>query len=142
MIGIVGLILAVPSAVVALNELGTINVFPQIFDSPEQRESPDPGDGSGDGCGARAPAQVTLSTGSARKGADVTVYGSCFRPGERVDIRVHARVVGSATANSEGNFTQTVTIPPSAPAPGFPTDITATGTTSVKSASAPFTVAA
>ena len=138
MIGIVGLILAVPGTVVALNEMGTISVFPQFLDSSETGDSTD----SGDGCGVRAPAELTLSTGSARRGAEVTVYGSCFKPGERVDIRVHASVVGSATADNEGKFTQTIKIPQSAPNPGFPTDISATGKTSVKSASAPFTVAA
>jgi hypothetical protein len=137
MIGIVGLILAVPGTVVALNEMGTISIFPQFRDSSNDGDSPNPGEG----CGVQAPAEVTLSTGSARRGAEVTVYGSCFKPGERIAIRVHAEEVGSATADCDGKFTQTIKIPSSAPQPGFPTSISATGRTSIKSASAPFTVA-
>ncbi len=125
-IGVLGLVLAVPSAIVALNELGTINLFPHFFDSSN-------------GCGSAA--EITLSTASAPRGARVTVYGSCFEPGERVVIRIHVTDVGSATADSDGKFTQTVTVPQSAPPPGFPTDIIATGRSSSGSGSAPFTTA-
>lgn len=85
------------------------------------------------------PVEITLSTGSAPKGAQVTVFGQCFEPGERVQIRVHTTEVGSATADTEGSFEQTITVPPSAPPPGFPTSISATGRSSIKTASAPFT---
>ncbi|BBY17701.1 hypothetical protein MLIT_32930 [Mycolicibacterium litorale] len=90
------------------------------------------------GCGIAAPAEITLSSGQASRGEQVTVYGSCFQPDERVTIRVHATEVGSATADSEGGFTQTITIPDSAPPSGFPTDISATGRSSVKTGTAPF----
>ena len=92
----------------------------------------------GSGCGLAAPAEVTLSAGKAPRTAQVTVYGSCFQPGERVVIRVHATEVGSATADSKGGFTQRITIPDSAPPPGFPTEISATGRQSVKTGSASF----
>lgn len=135
-IGVLGLLLAIPGTVVALNELGMIDVFPTIFDG---------GQGNGpegqSGCGRSAPAEITLSTGSAPRGASVTVFGSCFRPGERVGLRVHVTEVGSATADSAGSFTQTIKIPESAPPPGFPTDVTATGKSSLTSASAPFSTA-
>ncbi|GAB90768.1 hypothetical protein [Gordonia rhizosphera] len=93
---------------------------------------------SGDGCGLAEPAEVTLSTGQAARGDQVTVFGSCFEPGERVVIRVHTTEVGSATADSDGAFVQTITVPASAPPPGFPTDISATGKQSAKTGSAPF----
>jgi hypothetical protein len=130
-IGVLGLVLAVPGTIVALNELGTIDIFPRILDSRS----------SSGGCDDHAPAEVTLSTGSAARGAAVTVYGACFEPGERVVIRVHVTEVGSATADSEGAFTQTITVPESAPAPGFPTEIAATGRSSIKTGSAPFATA-
>jgi hypothetical protein len=72
------------------------------------------------------------------RGGRVTVYGGGFQPVETVDIRVHATVVGSATIYSSGKFTQQITIPESAPPPGFPTDISATGRSSIKTGSAPF----
>jgi hypothetical protein len=87
------------------------------------------------------PAEVTLSRATAPRGATVTVYGSGFQPGESVEIRVHVTVVGSSTANSQGIFKQNIVIPESAPPPGFPTSISATGHSSIKSASAPFSTA-
>lgn len=84
------------------------------------------------------PAEITLSASTAPRGGKVTVYGSGFQPAETVDIRVHVTVVGSATADSSGKFTQQITIPQSAPPPGFPTDISATGHSSIKTGSAPF----
>jgi len=87
---------------------------------------------------ACGPAEITLSTDSAPRGAQVTVNGFCFSAGERVVIRVHVTEVGSATAGSDGSFEQTITVPQSAPPPGFPTSISATGQASIKTASAPF----
>ena len=135
-IGVLGLCLALPGTLVALNELGKISIFPKIFtDSP-------PDDGGGDdqapSCKGQA-AAITLSTGEARRGQKVTVYGTCFKPSERVEIRLHVEMVGSANASSEGKFTQTITVPRSAPL-NFPTSVTATGTVSVRSASAPINI--
>jgi hypothetical protein len=87
------------------------------------------------------PAEITLSAGSAPKGSKVGVNGSGFQTGELVEIRVHITSVGTARADSQGAFTQQVTIPQSAPPPGFPTSIFATGHSSGKTATAPFEVA-
>jgi hypothetical protein len=132
-IGVLGLCLALPGTLVALNELGKISIFPRVFtdDSPPQSGNQGP-------CGDQA-AAITLSTDQARRGETVTVFGTCFKSGERVEIRVHVETVGSATANSEGKFTQTITVPPSAPR-NFPTSVVATGTSSIRSASAPIRV--
>jgi len=83
------------------------------------------------------PAQITLSASTAPRGARVTVYGSGFQPGETVDIFVHATLVGSATVDSSGKFTQQITIPQSV-LPGVPADISATGRSSIKTGTAPF----
>lgn len=125
-IGFLALCLAVPGTLVALNELGQIDIFPR-FSTPDSG----PGDPS-------CPAEITLSTGTAPRGAPVTVHGSCFEPGERVVIRVHVTEVGSATADSDGGFTQTISVPQSAPPPNFPTSIAATGQSSAKTGTAPF----
>jgi hypothetical protein len=132
-IGIIGLVLAVPGTLVALDQLGQINL--PGWDWTDGPDDPDPGGG----CGVTAPAEVTLSTGEAPRGSEVTVYGLCFEPGERVVIRIHTIEIGSATADTDGGFTQTVTIPDSAPL-DFPTDIVATGRSSAKTGTAPFTV--
>jgi hypothetical protein len=132
-IGVIGLCLALPGTVVALNELGKISIFPRIFADDSL-----PAGGNQGPCGDQA-AAITLSTDRARRGEKVTVHGTCFKPGERVQIRVHVEEVGSANANSDGKFTQTITVPQSAPK-NFPTSVVATGTSSIRSASAPITV--
>jgi hypothetical protein len=85
-----------------------------------------------------APAEITLSRSTAPRGAVLTIFGSGFSPGELVEIRVHVTTVATVTADSDGKFTQQITVPPSAPPAGFPTSIAATGHTSVKTATAPF----
>jgi hypothetical protein len=130
-IGVLGLCLALPGTILALNELGKISIFPKFFTDSSDSSN-------GDACADQA-AAITLSTGTPRRGEKVTVYGTCFKPGERVEIRVHVDVVGSATASSDGRFTQTITVPASAPV-RFPTSITAVGTVSIRSASAPINV--
>lgn len=82
--------------------------------------------------------EITLSADHAPRGAALTVFGSGFCAGELVEIRVHVTSVGTATADGTGRFTQRVTVPESAPPPGFPTDVAATGHTSSKTATAPF----
>jgi hypothetical protein len=137
-IGIVGLVLAVPGTLVALDQLGQIDLpgWDWVDDpGPDDVDDPDPGGG----CGFAAPAEVTLSAASAPRGSEVTVYALCFEPGERVVIRIHATEIGSATADTAGAFEQVVTIPESAPL-NFPTDISATGRSSVKTGAAAFTV--
>ncbi|MPZ50795.1 MAG: hypothetical protein GEU75_16100 [Dehalococcoidia bacterium] len=128
-VGVLGLLLAVPGFLLALNELGSVNLYRPFFGSPEA---------PAEVCGTSAPAEITLSENTAPRGHEVTVFGTCFRPAERVQIRVHVFEVGSATANSDGDFTQTIVIPESAPL-NFPTMISATGRSSIKTGAAPFT---
>jgi hypothetical protein len=85
-----------------------------------------------------ASAEITLSRATAPRGAQVTIDCSGFQPGELVEIRVHVTTVGTATADSQGKFAQVITVPDSAPPPDFPTDISATGHSSVRTATAPF----
>ena len=84
---------------------------------------------------------ITLSTSTARKGENVTVAGTRFWPNEMVDILVHATLVAQVQADNNGAFSTVITVPTSAPPPGFGTTITATGRSSAKSADAPFDTA-
>lgn len=130
-IGILALILAIPSFFVALNELEVIHAYSPFFGNNTADTLTD--------CGSTAPAEITLSNNTAGRGETIDVFGICFRPGERVAIRVHVTEVGSATADSNGDFTQSIVIPSSAPL-NFPTAISATGRQSIKTGSAPLTV--
>jgi hypothetical protein len=84
---------------------------------------------------------LTLSASTARKGEQVTVTGTRFWPNEMVDILVHATLVAQVQADKNGAFSTVITVPSSAPPPGFGTTITATGHSSAKSAQAPFDTA-
>jgi hypothetical protein len=84
---------------------------------------------------------VTISPGSAKERGQVTVTGSRFWPTEMVDIYVHASLVAQVQADENGAFTAVITVPSSAPPPGFPTTISAAGQSSAKTALAPFQVA-
>jgi hypothetical protein len=110
-----------------LNQLGLIPAFHQGGPGPAPAHQD-----------STVPAEVTLSSATAPRGGTLTVNGSGFQPGELVEIRVHATVVGTVTADSNGSFTQKVTIPQSAPPPGFPTSVSATGHSSIKTGEAPF----
>jgi hypothetical protein len=81
---------------------------------------------------------ISLSSSSAKKGADVTVTGSQFLANETVDIYVHASLVAQVPADKNGRFSAVITVPTSAPPPGFATTIVATGESSARSAQAPF----
>jgi hypothetical protein len=85
--------------------------------------------------------KLTISPASAREGAQVTLTGSRFWPTEMVDIYLHASLLTQVQADASGGFTTAITVPSSAPPPGFPSTITATGQTSAKSAQAPFQTA-
>jgi hypothetical protein len=84
--------------------------------------------------------QIALSRASAPKGAAVTVTGTGFCPADIVDIFVHLSPAGSPTTDSRGNLTYTITVPQSAPPPGFPTEIRADSRSNRGNASAPFTM--
>lgn len=105
---------------------------------PGKGEPSTGGNTGGDGTGGTI-AEITLSDSSAARGSPITVTGSGFEPGELVEIRVHVTTVGTVTADSNGSFRQRVTVPDAAPPPGFPTSVAATGHSSVKTATAPFT---
>jgi hypothetical protein len=85
------------------------------------------------------PAKISLSRGSGPSGIHITVSGENFQPGEEVEIYFHADQIGIATVDSSGRFSQNVKIPGTydAFAPQQ-FQITATGNTSIKSASRPF----
>jgi hypothetical protein len=81
---------------------------------------------------------LTISPTSAREGEQVTVTGTRFWANEMVDIRLHVAVVAQVQADASGGFSTVITVPSSAPPPGFPASVTATGQSSAKSAQAPF----
>jgi hypothetical protein len=95
----------------------------------------------GKGGDSSGPATISLSKGSGPSGTEVTVKGSNFAAGEEVTIRISAEEIGVATVNADGTFEQSVTIPGSFDVFGTRSyDITATGRTSVKTASRPFKI--
>jgi hypothetical protein len=126
-IGVIGTIVAI---LVGLKELG---VLPGSTSAPTSQPS-----FAAFTPAAQATAEITLSQGTAPRGATITVYGSGFLPRELVEIRIHVTTVGDATAGADGKFTQNVVVPASAPPPGFPTNVTAQGNTSLRWATAPF----
>ena len=91
---------------------------------------------------ARRTASVFLNRDSGPGGTEVKVSGEGFTAGERVELRFHTTDIGTTTANGDGRFSNVVvTIPGdygwSAP---HQYDVVASGTTSSKSARAPFTL--
>jgi hypothetical protein len=86
---------------------------------------------------ATASAQISLSRPTAPRGSSLTVYGSGFRPNELVQIMIQDTFVANVTADSQGQFTQDITIPNSAPPAGVQTSIVATGEM-LDTATAPF----
>jgi IPT/TIG domain len=95
----------------------------------------------GKGGDSTGPATISLSRGSGPSGTEVTVKGSNFSAGEEVTIRISGEEIGVATVGSDGTFEQSVTIPGSFDAYGSQQhQITATGNTSIKTASRPFRI--
>jgi hypothetical protein len=120
-------IATVVAILAGLNQLGLIPAFHPDGSGPAPAHQD-----------VAVPAEITLSSATGPRGGSLTVNGSGFQPGELVEIRVHVTVVGTVTADSKGSFTQKVTIPQSAPPPGFPTSVSATGHSSIKTGTAPF----
>jgi hypothetical protein len=83
---------------------------------------------------------IEISPTEAQVGETVRVSGSNYYANETIAIRLHATLVKQVKADGEGTFDTTIAVPKNAPPPGFPTTITATGTTSAKSAEASFDV--
>lgn len=84
------------------------------------------------------PATLKLSRHKGPAGTQVTVTGSMFATGERVEISAHLTRVAEVRADGEGAFSAPITTPtlgpetsgfPDVPG-GFPLDIVATGQTS------------
>jgi hypothetical protein len=85
---------------------------------------------------------VFLSKESGPGGAKLTVAGEGFEPGEKVDLRMQTILLATTTADSNGRFSGvTITVPKelSAFAPQQ-FEVDATGRTSIRTGSAPFTV--
>ncbi len=91
---------------------------------------------------SRQPASVFLNRDSGTGGTQVKVSGEGFAAGETVELRFHTTDIGRTTANADGKFSNVgVEIPDgygwSAP---HQYQVVATGRTSIKSATAPFTL--
>lgn len=83
---------------------------------------------------------VSLSPSSGPVGTSITVSGQGFSAGETVEIRFSVTQLATVVTNRAGAFSGVVIKVPAGSPKGFPFSVTATGRTSVKSASAPFTV--
>ncbi|MGF2949523.1 fibronectin type III domain-containing protein [Microbacterium alcoholitolerans] len=61
----------------------------------------------------KVPASVTLDVDSVEAGASVSVAGAGFEPGEKVALELRSEPVrlGAATADADGTFTASVTVP-------------------------------
>lgn len=81
---------------------------------------------------------IEITPTQARVGGIIRVSGINYYPNETIAVRLHATLITQVKADGNGGFISTITVPKNAPPPGFPTTVTATGETSVKSASAPF----
>ncbi len=86
---------------------------------------------------ATTSAQISLSRPTAPRGSSLTVYGSGFHPNELVQITIQDTIVATVTADSQGQFTQDITIPNSAPPSQVQTSVVATGEM-LDTATAPF----
>lgn len=83
--------------------------------------------------------ELTVAPASGPVGTTVSVNGSGFTAGERIDIRFHTERVAQARADASGAFSGVRFDIPSFPFKGS-FDIVATGATSIKSAEAPFRI--
>lgn len=87
-------------------------------------------------------ATITTTTRSVTRGDAVTVTGSGFSANEKVALELHSEVLalGEATADADGAFAATVTVPATAPVGDH--ELVATGTESQRSATAALSVTA
>jgi hypothetical protein len=86
------------------------------------------------------PASLFLNRDSGPGGTTVKVSGEGFGPGERVTFRFHVEQVGTTKANGEGKFSNVSLTIPSTLSQFAPQqfNLSATGSASLKSATAPF----
>jgi hypothetical protein len=83
---------------------------------------------------------IALSRSTGPVGTSITVSGSGFGAGETVEIRFLVTQLATTVTNRSGAFSGVVIKVPADAVKGFPSSVTATGRTSIKSARAPFTV--
>ncbi|HEX8967112.1 MAG TPA: hypothetical protein VF937_04475 [Chloroflexota bacterium] len=85
-------------------------------------------------------ATLSFNPPQAAAGTSLTVTGSGFRPGESVQLSFNGAVIGTSTADTNGAFTQTFTVPATLAAGQY--GVTATGQTSGISVNATYTLVA
>lgn len=90
----------------------------------------------------KSTAHIKIDPTRARVGETIDVTGRNYYPNESVAIVLHATLIKQVQADSQGAFATTFTVPKNALPVGFPSTISASGETSVKSARAPFEVIA
>jgi hypothetical protein len=83
-------------------------------------------------------ASISTSPSQAAAGTSVTVNGTGFQPGEQVNVSFNGNQVGTPTADTSGNFSQSFTVPSSLAPGNF--GLVATGQKSNRTANATFTV--
>jgi uncharacterized protein YkwD len=85
--------------------------------------------------------RITLGQSGLAMGQSVALTGQGYQPGEKVSITVgQGTRVATVTADSNGRFSTTITIPDAIPYADQPQVLRATGADSKKQAEAPFTV--
>lgn len=84
-------------------------------------------------------AALTFSAPQATPGTSLTITGTAFQAGEVVQLWFNGASIGSETADTKGGFSATFVVP--ALGPGA-YDVTATGETSAKTITMPYTVLA
>ena len=84
-------------------------------------------------------AALTFSAPQATPGTSLTITGTAFQAGEVVQLWFNGASIGSQTADTKGGFSATFVIPALA-AGAY--DVTATGATSAKTVTMPYTVLA
>ena len=112
--------------------------------TPDECRTPTPTPTPGAGTPPPAPAPeaaITVSPERAAVGARLTVSGTSFAPGEQVRLELHSTPVllATVTADAQGRFTATLTVPRVAPGAH---QVVATGDSSGRRASASLTVVA
>lgn len=86
--------------------------------------------------------EVFLNRDSGPGGTQVLVSGQGFGPGERIIIRFHTTQVGVTTAGAQGGFANVAVVVPREYSYAAPHqfDIIADGQSTIRNASAPFTI--
>jgi hypothetical protein len=83
---------------------------------------------------------LTLVPQSGPKTRPIQIQGAGFQPDERVEIRVHSKVLAKPVANESGAFSVTIAIPASSFCPEGQCEILAAGDQSLKWTTEPYDV--